>query len=681
MSDFFTDKLDQIFNKDSNGLLWTIETISIMFPTFIPTVKKDLFLGWESKDEKISAISRKLFSRRPYVEEFQLFAHRVEVFTKDKQNTSSSIEASAMQQRKEIVANGTVLKVGNDMYQMVPIPHLSSVKLTEWDEYAIAYTSMMISVQGGVLKNSLTPSVISSGPLKLLMTPESYVGFYTNVIPILEKWGVHGEGDVFSRSLYEGAAKALPADRHALRHHLYKLFAPAEIKVDVMEGTVRYNSTVLDMKFDKAWDKVEQVGPDGRKTVFRIPRGVGMDIKNIAVPSIPKTEKNRDNCCVMVDHINSRIPNALIKAFSYRGCPDKNQRLFMELRPFIGSFSDSNVDTTTTNATLVDSTSTNSSSKFDGEVHVVVDPPVMLERWMKANSLSNYVRTAGSTFLPGTLSPDEVPVVIQEYKKGSTPAMIVKDEKPVIRKALYYGKIEYDHAFWINFKLLIYRPSPKGVFVYCPIGYSPPLPRSYAGWPLQIVSSPAQHLKVLMSLMSTLTKCVFKGTYFPRGAQYANLNYPMEKREYEHIDITGDLQYEQAVGGNFKPTKYSSVSCVDADDETQLPDGIAEGYKKTERKVPEKRELKYPADYLFAEMDYASAFDFLDDPKSRKDRYWLEFDWPELVGTDSYDLLVFEGQEYVLLGRAVGGYFAMLRSAYDLAVPPFEAEDFDQIEM
>jgi len=651
MSNFIADRLEGLWASDPYGRPYSFDTVD---QTWLNRIRRDVHLGRKHADVTIRTLSLKYFTRDVNPVEFVLFSQRLENHRRVVGDSSSSLEGGAMQTRTDIVRNGTVLKIGQMEYQMVPIPHKVSQPATSWDEYAMTIVSMLIKDNKGMLVESISPSVVDQSPLRVFMTTSSYIEFVASVCPLLNSWSVSGKGDKFCLSLREGYTRSPLSERHALRFMIYKLLGPIEIKLDVFSREVSYNQTNVTMKVESVVDNIAD--KDTKKVVARVPRAVPLDIKGV-VASVPKGKKDKDNCAALMEFVGSRYPSCLLKALGYQGFPDKSQRLFMEIRPFIDTRFSMNDSTTTTQSPLplLDTTSTTPTTaavplSSDDHPIVVADPAVPLSKWMKANGLESKIRVSAGPRSSGTLKPEEVPVLFEEYRKGMEPAL---DDKGKIKNALYFGRVEFCTDFWTHYKILMYRPSPSGVWMYCPISYCPRLPQSYASWKLQEIASSARMQAMLLSLIATLTKCVFLGTYMPRGSQYDGLCYPKEEREYQQIDMTGALDYDAPASGKFQKPAYATtqVTLDDGVEEKPISPPVQASFVRRLPTDVEKKTLKPVAGYDMIEPSLWAGCARFWFPNEKAERFTEE---PE-----GYEIVHCQDGSFVVVMEGKGGYLVV----------------------
>jgi len=436
------------------------------------------------------------FSRRPSTVEYAEFRQWVADRRRDIDAPAASNEDACIQAKIVPEWEGSVLKVGERKWEYSPVPHHAEHTLDPYDESIVVAATMLLKAdnQGEIVK-AYEPAVVKDGPVASIMTPSSVTKFQYVMGTWLQSKGANSpRPEIFSNQIYEAVAKEPRTEKAALRRHLYDLFAPMDIKADSVTKTL----TLSDKFSVKVLGADVVAGRSGAK--ITVPRLQFEKIKS-KIDYIPVDAKSKEKDPVenLLRQVASRFPNRLTHYHGYRGCPGRNQRLFMTLRPFLNHC-------------------------------CLVDPSVVISQWMRANGLESHIRTLGNTYsVSGDLTDDDIPIVMQDYKKGFNQTR---------NNCIFYGEVEFGSAFWSQYKIVVYRPSVEGKFFFCKQSLDLDfLPDVAYGWKKEVVCNGGEMCSHLATLAAQFTAMMFKMTYAAKGAQYADLKYPIELKKFSQVEI------------------------------------------------------------------------------------------------------------------------------------------------
>lgn len=530
VNQYVTSPLQSLFAKKSATAYYSFEDFT---PEWYAVVRSDIFLGWNSSKKEVQELSRKNFVRQPTTSEFIMFKTKYETWKKKNLEGAHSVEAAAMQAKRVMSWTGTILTAGEESYQTVPIVHTPQVSLPKSDEYALSVATMLMKDEKGTIVPSMNPAVVEKGPLNVLMTGESYLDYTASASRILADVGAKGKGDQFQRTAYAGMAEAPASTRVALRFLTYRLFTKANIQVRAMTQQIAWVDKYVTFTAEKGMDRIVQEVVPGRREQTLVPKLLPGVLKGIVL-AIDTPKRDKYPSAQMADFITSHFPANLIKYYGLRMACDRGQRQFLAIRPYLGGA-------------------------------VLVNPPVVLRKWVEANDLGQYIRTESTAFIEGTLCDTDVQIRFHDYVKGDKLATIVNDDGTVVTKnVLLFGRVALDREFFSQFKIVCYQPSPQGVWMYCPAGMKVELPEKYGSLKLKVINNGLEMLTVLTGLVKSLTASVFAGNYSPLGDQYVDLKYPIDQKEFAALDMTDVVCGEQA-------TRYEgtviSESVINYDDE------------------------------------------------------------------------------------------------------------------
>jgi len=443
-------------------------------------------LGFPEKDP----LSLRYFSRAPTPTEFIIFKTAMSRVNR-KVEHATGVEAIATAGYVQPQWNGPKLSFSDTTYNFSPVPHVATAQLDAHDQFPVTIASMMLRHDDGQIKEALSASNVEDGPLSNIMTKESYLRYVTKVGRMFTDLGIEGKGEVFSRNIYEKMAAAPIGLRKELRAMTYKLQEPAKLQYDPVREAVTYDSRYEYTASDDCQIITERNGVI-RYIPQYLPQFCGREIH--VCPTKESKEKNQ--LSQLVAYVNSRFPVLLNKAYGYRGCPQKDQRLYMEIRFWLH------------------------------RKVVLVGPSVQMAKWLRANNQSQHIKTLTTSLVEGDLADDDLILEMRDYTEP-------RIEK---RSGLFWGTIKFSAAFFEKYKVLIYRPHPMGKFLYCKQDLDVSwLPAEQYDWTLQICTTQAAVITAVIALAGDLVQAVFKGSYLPHGSQYTNLKYPIAERQYVGI--------------------------------------------------------------------------------------------------------------------------------------------------
>lgn len=506
--------------------------MSANFDAILPFMKVRVF---DIPRDVISSIKRKIdlkwdvypqyFVRKPTMREHTLFVTMVNDPSRMENSNFVNVEAMAIAKRVAPVWNGTVITVDGASFECSPVIHPVEQKIAEGDLITVATAVIMLKVnKQKEVESTINTSVVREGPLSVLMTPLSLAQYSLTMGNFLESHKVESkQAEPFAMAVTAAILKATPDERKELREATFGLFSRAKISTDQKSRTV-YKDPNYDYDI-----KGVQKSTKGRLVPVMLPKAL-----KCIVPTIPQTlTQGKETCNEMLKQIQSRFPTRLGKYYSYRGFPDDNQRLFMEIRPFV-------------------------------TVYPVCDPPEMLKKWMIANGLGAQARISGDLWVESTVMKSEVPIVFRKY-----------DEKMVAKDAIFFGSVVFSDAFWAGYKVLVYRPPVNGIFCYTPKDTDvSALAPEYCGWKLQVCATSIQLSTLLSAHTATLATMVFKGTFASRGAQYAGLKYPLEVKEYLTVTPTEMTEEDRQEAKNVGRTTVQGKQVEVLVEEEDVPQEI-----------------------------------------------------------------------------------------------------------
>jgi len=190
------------------------------------------------------------------------------------------------------------------------------------------------------------------------------------------------------------------------------------------------------------------------------------------------------------------------------------------------------------------------------------DPTDMMVKWMKANKLESQIRISGDLWVQTTVAEDETPIVFRNY---------VENMKS--HKAIFYGQVTFSDDFWQSYKVLVYRPSANGSFVFTAKDTDvSSLPSEYCQWKLQVCSTSIELSTLLSGYTATLTTMIFKGVYGSRGSQYSDLKYPLDLKDYRMVnpEEMTEIERQESKHMGYKSVQGTQAVLLD-EDEFQQP--------------------------------------------------------------------------------------------------------------
>jgi hypothetical protein len=455
--------------------------ISDVSADILNKIKKKIDLGWKSYPD--------IFIRAPTMLEYSLFREYMK--SNDGRIISSTvgIEATAISRGEPVKWNGTVCSVGESHWDFYPVPHVETKKLSPTDQIIATTACMMLKMDK---EKNLVPAVatstLSDGPLSSLMSPVALASYTNQMSKELTKFSVKEHKDEgFCREVYESVASVSQRERHRLRKITYDLYDKVAISAN-STGDVMYSKDfVLETK------EVNSYLHSGKKVY--VP---AVEFKSItkSINLVPeKMKKQHDLCNALMSQITSRFPSRLTKFAGYRGFPDKNQRLYMDIAPYLAQF-------------------------------VALDPSEMIKRWIEANH-DGRVRRSGSDVVESTLKSTEQALVFTDFS----------DDMVLKKPALCYGNVTFTAEFWDKYKVLMYSVPSKSSFFYCPQDMELSIPKEHCGRTLMVATSSLELSKLLQKHIGVLTSMVFKGTWLSKGARYKDLKYPLIAKKYESVVV------------------------------------------------------------------------------------------------------------------------------------------------
>lgn len=450
-------------------------------------MKRDLFLKYDEYPA--------YFERKPTVQEGQAFRHWLDAQTTTGDNRSTNIESAAIQAQITPVWNGTVLTVADKKWQFSPVPHTYGMEIEPSDRIVVTVATMMLRVNDDkVVEPSIAPEVTKTGPLASVMTPSSYADYVALLGPYLQEHGlVNMKEERFAMELYEHLARLDKNEVSALRWWTYCLFSKSKLRYDPARQAV-----VSDRRFKYEHGPVSVLKNEDGVVTHYVPRShlEKLDMQIEVLPSAQKKEK--DAASAMLSQLQSRFPARLTKYYGFRGFPDKNQRYYLDLCPFL-------------------------------TVARPCDPSVMTEKWMKANGYESHIRYSGDSLVSSTIREEDVLLVNRPYT----------DSLNVKKNCILYGQVTFSKAFWAGYKILMYRPTCSGKFFYAPADFDiKGLPKDYCDWPLTVISSASLFVQFYKAFAAELLTLLIRGSFGPRGKLYAHLKYPIELKEYMVVSMT-----------------------------------------------------------------------------------------------------------------------------------------------
>lgn len=503
--------------------------MSYTFETMLPFMKVRLC---EMPRDIINLCKRKMdcrwatypmyFSRKPTDREHTLFVTLVNDPTRLENNSFVNLEAMAIAKRVAPQWKGTVLTVEDQQYECSPVIHPIDQVISTGDLITVSTASIMLKVnKEKEITSSVNTSVVKEGPLSVLMTPVSLANYTMIVGDFLQsKKIVSRQPEAFTMEVCAAITKASKDERYKMREATLGLFSKAKIQVDQ-----KTNVVYKDPDYEYKIEGVHRMS-SGRLVPVMVPEKL-----KCKIPVIPQTlSQGKETCNEMIKQIQSRFPTRLVKYAFYRGFPDDNQRLFMELRPFITLFP-------------------------------LCDPTDMMVKWMRANKLESQIRISGDLWVETTVADDETPFVFRKYVDGMKS-----------HTAIFYGQVTFSDAFWQSYKVLVYRPSANGSFVFTAKETDVSLlPAEYCQWKLQVCMSSVELSTLLSGYTATLTTMVFKGVYGSRGSQYTDLKYPLDLKDYRMVnpDEMTEIERQESKHMGFKSVQGTQAVLLDEDEAHQ----------------------------------------------------------------------------------------------------------------
>lgn len=600
-----TQTTDFKFLKDG----YTLESVGI---TYWTKNYKHIYLGYHE--------DHMYFKCQPTPK--QVAAFRV-WWAKKRMGVSTSktdLETRACQEGKSPQWKGSLLTVGEEMYEFSPVPHVaeSRIQLPCDEQVATIATIMLRGGKENATELAISPSTVNDGPLSSLMTEESVVNYALTVGEFLDAKGVTDKHDeTFARQTYDAIRLADKFDRLTIRQATYNLFAKMDLKV-------KGNGATMDPAFEVEGTKIE-IAVKG-KDRFAVPQ---LELKRYTgrVRVMPqKVEKKKDPVEMLMAQLTSRFPARLVKYHGYRGFPGKAQREFLELRPF-----------------------------FD--VAVICNPSVNLKSWMEANGHAGSIRVASDATVNGNLQEHDVLISRNDYNEHFNP----------IRPAFFFGSIKFDSAFWSHYSIIFYRPPSKNQFVFCQKNLDlSKLPKTYGGYKLTICESQKACSQFLSNYLGSLVAMIFKGTYNAKSAFYDNLKYPIAQKNYEILetieDVNGEIAKEYVTAARAVRTLQlqfdDDVASVTSTTQTQTVGNTQKsGVVQTKEQTIRSPMLEVGQSLTIKELPSHKLFGTVEETwvQDCKDFYLVYTGMlTEEIGEDDWLVYELSGQEQVTQPYAVG---------------------------
>jgi len=238
--------------------------------------------------------------------------------------------------------------------------------------------------------------------------------------------------------------------------------------------------------------------------------------------------------------------------------PDKVQRQFFEIRPFLYS-------------------------------HKCVDPPPALKEWIDANFEDASVVNETAVSL-GTWQEGDQLLALQDYSEN----LVLK------RAVMCYGRVEFSPTFWNKYNVALYSVPSKSSFFFFPKDYEPKLEAEVHSCKLTIYKTSVALAQRLQQYIGILTMMLFKGTFLHNKARYEDLVYPIKAKQYLEVSLEEPFvdDSETAVPYVSPSSYYETVGDFDenAPNSQQMPlepQTLAAVSKHPPKKVDIVREPEY----------------------------------------------------------------------------------------